>query len=298
MIRDRFFSFAMVLGTAFLLIVSLVVSATLAAAGKFASELLPAWEMLLPAIGIVISFAVITFLFAAIFKFVPDVRIAWKDVWIGAIITAALFTLGKYALGLYLGRSGVSSAYGAAGSLVVLVVWVYYSAQILFFGAELTQVYARSRGSDIVPSKNAEPILADAGRSPPSRLGPTRKQTKFGRAARMPAPPPKHHHSDRSQFGHVSADSAMTGWVKHNPWMAAAGMAVAVMAACFASQERNRRFGMLALAMVGSGLRGLTDELLKEVRLGASWPVSDSHGFENPSLRVSGQEDQDVRSAE
>jgi len=172
MIRDRFFSFAMVLGTAFLLIVSLVVSATLAAAGNFATELMPAWEVILPLIGMVISFAIITLLFAAIFKFVPDVRIAWRDVWIGAIVTAALFSLGKYALGLYLGRSGVSSAYGAAGSLVVLVIWVYYSAQILFFDAELTQVYARSRGSDIVPSRNAESVLVEAGRSSPPIVEP------------------------------------------------------------------------------------------------------------------------------
>jgi membrane protein len=92
------------------------------------------------------------------YKYVPDAKIAWKDVWIGAMITALLFTIGKSILGIYLGRGSLGSAYGAAGSLVVFLAWVYYSAQILFFGAEVTQVYARRYGSKIVPDKNAEPI--------------------------------------------------------------------------------------------------------------------------------------------
>jgi membrane protein len=102
------------------------------------------------------SLAVITLLFAMMFKYVPDVKIAWRDVWLGAVVTAALFAVGEFAIGLYVGRSGMASSYGVAGSFVVLLVWVYYSAQILFFGAELTQVYAGRFGSEIVPSENAE----------------------------------------------------------------------------------------------------------------------------------------------
>ena len=103
----------------------------------------------------IISLLVITGLFALMFKALPDARVAWSDVWVGAALTALLFTIGKFAIGLYLGKSDVGSAYGAAGSLVILLVWVYYSAQILLFGAEFTQVYANAAGSKIVPSENA-----------------------------------------------------------------------------------------------------------------------------------------------
>jgi membrane protein len=102
-------------------------------------------------INFVISFIVITFLFAMIFKFLPEIKIAWKDVWLGAAVTSALFSLGKFLIGLYLGRSEVGNTFGAAGSLAILLIWVYYSAQILFFGAEFTQVYANRYGSKIVP---------------------------------------------------------------------------------------------------------------------------------------------------
>lgn len=155
-IKDRFFSFTMVLGVAFLLLVSLVLSAGLAAAGRFFSNLLP-FHALFAALNFLVNFGVTTVLFALIFKVIPDVKIQWRDVWVGAIITSALFSLGRFLLGLYIGRAGMSSSYGAAGSLVALVVWVYYSAQILFFGAEFTQVYARARGSRIEPSSNAIP---------------------------------------------------------------------------------------------------------------------------------------------
>jgi membrane protein len=103
-----------------------------------------------------LSFAVITGLFALIFKILPDAKVAWKDVWVGAVLTAGLFTVGKYALGLYLGKSNVASAYGAAGSLVLILLWVYYSAQILLFGAEFTQVYANRLGERIVPAPDAQ----------------------------------------------------------------------------------------------------------------------------------------------
>jgi membrane protein len=110
----------------------------------------------------VISFGVVTGLFAAIYKVLPDVEIRWSDVWIGAAVTALLFTIGKLLIGLYLGNASIGSTYGAAGSLLVVLVWVYYSAQILFFGAEFTQVYARRYGSQIVPSEHAIPLTEEA----------------------------------------------------------------------------------------------------------------------------------------
>jgi membrane protein len=158
MLRDRFVSFAGVLGLGFLLLVSLLISAALTALIQFFGGLLPGGTVLWQGIELVISFGFITVLFALIFKLLPDAQIAWRDVWIGAAMTAVLFTLGKFLIGLYLGQSGVASSYGAAGSLVLILVWVYYSALILFFGAEFTQVYANSYGTGIQPEKNAEAI--------------------------------------------------------------------------------------------------------------------------------------------
>jgi membrane protein len=155
LIRDRFLSFMAVLGTGFLLLVSLVLSAGLSAFGKWFGSWLPAPEAILQALNFVISFGVITVLFAMMLKLLPDARIAWSDVWVGAVITALLFTLGKFFIGLYLGKSDVGSAYGAAGSLVIILLWVYYSSQILLFGAEFTQVYANTSGAKIVPTEQA-----------------------------------------------------------------------------------------------------------------------------------------------
>lgn len=146
-IRERFLSMAMVCGIGFLLLVSLVFDAMISAMGKSVGDRLPGGEALLQGAQLLVSFALVTVLFAAIFKFLPDIRIAWRDVWLGAILTSVLFVLGKFALGLYIGKAAASSTYGAAGSLVVLLLWVYWSAQILFLGAEFTQVYARSLGS-------------------------------------------------------------------------------------------------------------------------------------------------------
>ena len=142
---------------------SLVLSAALAAFGKWFGGWLPAPEVVLQVLEFLISFAVITGLFAMIFKTLPDAQVAWRDVWVGATLTAMLFTVGKFAIGLYLGKSDVGSAYGAAGSLVILLVWVYYSAQILLFGAEFTEVYANAVGSRIVPSKDA--VVTDPKKS-------------------------------------------------------------------------------------------------------------------------------------
>ena len=151
-IFSRLLSFSMLLGIGFLLLVSLVISATLSAVQETVGNAIPVSEILLQIVNLVISIVVITVLFALIFKFLPDAEIAWRDVWLGAFVTAALFSLGKFLIGIYLGNSAVASSFGAAGSLVLLLLWIYYSAQILLFGAEFTQVYANQLGSKIVPA--------------------------------------------------------------------------------------------------------------------------------------------------
>jgi membrane protein len=161
-LKERFWSFAMVVGIGFVLLVSLVLSAWLAAVGTYVGSLLPAPAAGLEALNFVISFVVITGSFALIFKLLPDVRIAWRDVWVGAAVTSLFFTVGKFLIGLYLGKSAVASAYGAAGSLVIIVVWVYYSAQILLFGAEFTKVWTKRRGSGFVPEQTAMPVTQEA----------------------------------------------------------------------------------------------------------------------------------------
>lgn len=145
LLRTRLLSFGMVLGVAFLLMVSLVASAALSALGKWWTP--AGWEALMHVLDIVVSFGLMTVMFALIYRFIPRVHVAWHDVWIGAAVTALLFAIGKFAIGLYLGKSSVASSFGAAGSLVVLIVWVYYSAQIFLFGAEFTWVYAHAYGS-------------------------------------------------------------------------------------------------------------------------------------------------------
>ncbi|HEY9876153.1 MAG TPA: YihY/virulence factor BrkB family protein [Candidatus Obscuribacterales bacterium] len=161
-VKHRFMSFAMVLGIGFLLLVSLGLSTALAAVGGYLGQLLPNLDIVVRLLNFAISFGVITLLFAMIYRILPDVKIAWGDVWLGAAITSLLFAIGKWAIGLYLGNSSVGSTYGAAGSFVVFLLWVNYSAQILFFGAEFTQVYANKYGSQIVPDKNAIPLTDEA----------------------------------------------------------------------------------------------------------------------------------------
>ncbi|HBB31146.1 MAG TPA: ribonuclease BN [Cyanobacteria bacterium UBA9273] len=161
-VRKRVLSFSIVLGIGFLLLVSLIISAALSAVNSYTQDLLPGADVLWWFVNWVISFGIITLLFALMYKFLPDVKISWNDVWIGAIITALLFTLGKFVLGMYLGKGSFGSTYGAAGSLVIVLAWVYYAAQILFFGAEFTQVYARRFGSQIVPDDHALPLTDEA----------------------------------------------------------------------------------------------------------------------------------------
>jgi len=159
-LQDRFLSLAMVLGTGFLLLVTLVISTFLAGFIRFVG--FSGTSVVGYVLNFSLSLLVVTVLFALIFKVLPDVKIGWRDVGIGAVATAVLFTLGKELIGLYLGHASVGSAYGAAGSLVVFVVWVYYSAQILFLGAEFTKVYANHFGSRIQPAENAVPVTAEA----------------------------------------------------------------------------------------------------------------------------------------
>ncbi|MGV8899187.1 MAG: YihY/virulence factor BrkB family protein [Burkholderiaceae bacterium] len=147
LLRARLLSFGMIMGIGFLLMVSLVVSAALAALGKLWGPLFADWEILGNVIDFLVSFAFTTTVFAMIYKTMPRAKVDWADVWIGAAVTALLFTIGKFLIGLYIGKSGVTSGFGAAGSLVVMLLWVYYSAQIFLMGAEFTWAYALTFGS-------------------------------------------------------------------------------------------------------------------------------------------------------
>lgn len=151
LISVRIWALGMVLGLGFLLLVSLLASAALAALGKWWAGWFGGWQLMLQVINFVVSFGLITSAFAMIYKLLPRVSIAWRDVWIGAALTALLFTLGKFLIGMYLGRSSIASGFGAAGSLVILLLWVYYSAQIFLLGAEFTRVSAQRRGAVAEP---------------------------------------------------------------------------------------------------------------------------------------------------
>ena len=160
--KQRLISFAMILGISFLLLVSLLISALLAAATGYFEYLVPGASFIWQLLDAAVSFSIVVILFAAIFKIIPDVHIDWKDVWTGAVATAALFVGGKAAIGFYLGRSGIGSAYGAAGSVLILLAWVYYSSQILFLGAEFTKLYAEQRRFCVRPIKGVEAVTEEA----------------------------------------------------------------------------------------------------------------------------------------
>jgi len=146
-VRSRLLTFGMVLGLAFLVTVSLLLSAALGALGKWWAPLVGRWEPVAHMLDIVVNFGVLTVVFGAIYKLMPRARIQWRDVWVGALVTALLFVIGKFLIGLYLGKGDVGSSFGAFGSIVIVMVWVYYSAQIFLLGAEFTWVYAHARGS-------------------------------------------------------------------------------------------------------------------------------------------------------
>ena len=162
LIRERLMSFGIVIIVAFLLVASLLVSAFIAGASKYMSGVLPGSDAAWQVVELLVSVGVMSGVFALMFKYLPDAVISWRDVGVGALITAVLFTIGKFLIGLYLGRSSVSSAFGAGGSVVIVMVWVYYTAQIILFGAEFTQVWANERGSRVVPTPNAEPVTREA----------------------------------------------------------------------------------------------------------------------------------------
>jgi membrane protein len=179
--RSRILSFGMILATGFLLVVSLVASATISALGAWWGPLFGGWETLAQAIDVVLSLGFVTAMFAFIYRFMPDVRIEWRDVWTGAGVTAVLFTVGKYLIGLYIGKSSVASGFGAAGSLAVLLLWVYYSAQIFLLGAEFTWVYAHSYGSRRDKPAVQEPVSATV---------PTAREPASSKAATAVGGPP------------------------------------------------------------------------------------------------------------
>jgi membrane protein len=160
--KQRLISFAMILGISFLMLVSLLISATLAAITGYFEHLIPGANVLWHLLDACVSFSIVVVLFAAIYKIVPDVHIDWQDVWTGAIVTAVLFTAGKAAISFYIGRTGVGSAYGAAGSVLIILAWVYYSSQILFLGAEFTKLYAEQRRFAVRPLSGAEAVTDEA----------------------------------------------------------------------------------------------------------------------------------------
>jgi membrane protein len=162
-VRERLLSFGMVLVIGFLLLVSLTLTTALAGLTSYLGSAFPFSKALLAALGFLVSYGIITLLFAAIFKILPDVKIRWRAVWIGAAVTGLLFEIGKFLLGFYLGRESTASAYGAAASAILLLLWVYYASLILFFGAEFTQVYARASGEELEPADNAEPVMTAGG---------------------------------------------------------------------------------------------------------------------------------------
>lgn len=165
-VRDRFLSFSMVLVCGLVLLASLIVSAALSAASQFMGEAVGRQAWLWQSLNLAVSFAVTTLLFAMIFKVLPDAKIRWRDVWIGAAATAALFSLGRFLIGWYLGQAATESTYGAAGSLVALLIWIYYSTQILFLGAEFTQIYAQTYGARIEPAANAVAVAKETRAQP------------------------------------------------------------------------------------------------------------------------------------
>ncbi len=160
LILDRLLSFAMIMAIVFLLLVSLLVHAALVAVNSFLVDRIDeAWLQVSQLVNLVVSMGVVTFLFALIYKFLPDAKIKWSDVWVGSLVTALLFTLGKSLIGLYLGNSNFSGIYGAAGSVIVILTWVFYTSQIIFLGAQFTLVYARRYGTNIYPAEYAVRVV-------------------------------------------------------------------------------------------------------------------------------------------
>ncbi|MBC7234319.1 MAG: YihY/virulence factor BrkB family protein [Chloroflexi bacterium] len=236
-IKERVLAFLMVGLTGLLLIVLLLLSAGLAALDEFLSQVLPISVRLVRVGDQLLSFLIITVLFALVFRLVPEVRIAWRDVWVGALVTAALFTIGKFALGLYLGNTDLTGVYAAAGSLVLILIWFYYSAQIFFFGAEFTWVYAHRFGAQMVPAEGPVRVV---GQSSPTEepekpeAGRERESARSGKSA-----PPAASPEGPATWASVSkpmetADKATLGCEKKRrrlwPYYAAGGLLLAAVA--------------------------------------------------------------------
>lgn len=182
-VKSNAFSFLIVAIAGLLLVASLALSALIGAIDKWTGGSIPGGPILWQVLNFVVTFGVVTVMFAMIFKFIPDVQIRWKDVWLGAAFTAFLFLIGQIGIALYLNLTNVGSAFGAAGSLVIVLVWIYYSAQIIFFGAEMTQVYAAEYGSRVVPKPGARRVTAgekaEQGRAGSRRAEPVKASPWF-----------------------------------------------------------------------------------------------------------------------
>ncbi|MDI3381899.1 YihY/virulence factor BrkB family protein [Xenophilus aerolatus] len=240
LLRARVLSFGLILALAFLLMVSLLVSTVVAAFGTWAGGYLPGWAVLLQVLNIAVSIGITTLLFAMIFKFMPTAPIAWHDVWIGAAVTAVLFEVGKFAIGLYLGKSGMNESYAAAGSLVVLLAWVYYAAQIFLLGAEFTKVYAHAHGSvagaQAVAATETAAAVAEAGTD--AAAGTAAAATGAAAATDVP----DHAAIARTAAAQAEIDARMQrateGLMKQLLWLGAATVASAVVSGW---QKRQRK---------------------------------------------------------
>ena len=237
LLRTRLLSFGMILGIAFLLMVSLVMSAAVSALGEMWAPFFGAWEVLAQTVNIAVGFGVTTALFAMIYKFMPRADVSWHDVWTGSAFTAALFTIGRFLIGLYLGKSGVTSGFGAAGSLVLVMLWVYYSAQIFLLGAEFTWVYAHEYGSR---RGQTRPRAAEAAGTAPAgaEVAPPRSREPGPAGARAPArasvaSPP-------AAAPHPAAARARLS-LQQRPLAAVAAAASVGLAMALLTRMRNRR---------------------------------------------------------
>jgi membrane protein len=195
LLRTRLLSFGLIVSIGFLLLVSLVVSAGLAAFGKWYGSWFPGWVVTMEIVNQVVSLAFVTVLFALMYRILPSVRVTWHDVWRGAFATAVLFTVGKFLIGLYLGKAGVASGFGAAGSIVILIVWVFYSAQIFLLGAEFTWLYAHSHGSRAHEGAASKTYVGPTFRSGDNRAteGPERAAPSRAREIRPRRAAPNRH---------------------------------------------------------------------------------------------------------
>jgi membrane protein len=239
-VRARVLSFGLILGLVFLLMVSLAVSTAVAAFGSWAGGLLPASELLLHAVNIVVSLSIATVLFAMIYKLMPSTYIAWRDVWVGAFTTAALFEVGKMLISLYIGKSGMSQAFAAAGSLVVLLAWVYYAAQIFLLGAEFTKVYADEHGSRTAAKAMTRTAQTAVAGMPP-------EVPKAQPAPQPPAPLPRPvRPSPVIRAADAGVNAALTRLVTELIAVAVLSVAGSVMSSKRKSLEKKVRWGRRA----------------------------------------------------